>query len=103
MPATYFSNATFRFLRDLAAHNNREWFAANKPRYEAAVREPYLRLIADMQAPLARISPHFRADPKEQGGSLFRIHRDTRFASDKTPYKTWSGARFAHERVRQVE
>jgi uncharacterized protein (TIGR02453 family) len=102
MPNTYFSKATFRFLRDLAANNNRTWFAANKSRYEDTLREPFLRLIADMQAPLAKISTHYRADPRPQGGSLFRIYRDTRFASDKTPYKTWSGARFAHERRRQV-
>ena len=36
------------------------------------------------------------------GGSLFRIHRDTRFANDKTPYKTWAGARLFHERRREV-
>ena len=99
----YFNAATFRFLRDLAANNNRAWFAANKPRYEDVLRGPFLRLIADLQAPLAKISTHYRADPRPQGGSLFRIHRDTRFASDKTPYKTWAGARFAHERRREIE
>jgi len=99
----YFTPATFRFLRDLRANNSRDWFTANKARYEASVREPFLELIADLQAPLAKISPHYRADTRIQGGSLFRIHRDTRFANDKTPYKTWSGARLFHERSRQVE
>ena len=103
MPDRYFSAATFRFQRDLAANNNRTWFAANKSRYEDVLREPFLRLIADMQAPLARISKHYRADPRPLGGSLFRIYRDTRFRNDKTPYKTWAGARFAHERRREVE
>ncbi|HEY6986693.1 MAG TPA: DUF2461 domain-containing protein [Rhodanobacteraceae bacterium] len=103
MPDRYFSAATFRFQRDLAANNNRTWFAANKPRYEDVLRDPFLRLITDMQAPLAKISKHFRADPRPQGGSLFRIYRDTRFRNDKTPYKTWAGARFAHERRREVE
>lgn len=103
MATIYFSPATFRFLRDLRRNNNRAWFAANKARYEDVLRQPFLRLIADMQAPLARISPHYRADPRAQGGSLFRIHRDTRFAHDKTPYKTWAGARFAHERRRETE
>jgi len=102
MPQTYFSKATFRFQRNLAANNNRAWFAANKARYEEVLRDPFLRLIADMQAPLAKISAHYRADPRPQGGSLFRIYRDTRFANDKTPYKTWAGARFAHERRREV-
>ncbi|WP_300618848.1 DUF2461 domain-containing protein [Dokdonella sp.] len=103
MADTYFSKKTFAFLRDLAANNNREWFAAHRARYEADLRDPYLRLIGDLAAPLAKISPHYRADPRTQGGSLFRIHRDTRFANDKTPYKTWAGARFGHERRREIE
>jgi uncharacterized protein (TIGR02453 family) len=103
MAEPYFTNATFRFQRELARNNNRTWFAANRQRYEDVLRQPFLRLIADMQAPLAKISAHYRADPRPQGGSLFRIHRDTRFANDKTPYKTWAGARFAHERRREVE
>ncbi len=89
-------------MRGLAANNNRAWFLANKQRYEDTVREPFLRLIADMQAPLAKISTHYRADPRTQGGSLFRIYRDTRFRKDKRPYKTWASARFFHERRREV-
>jgi uncharacterized protein (TIGR02453 family) len=100
---TYFTPDTFRFLRDLAQHNERPWFHANKARYEATLRDPFLHLIADLAEPLARISPHFRADPKPVGGSLFRIQRDTRFASNKAPYKTWAGARLFHERGKQAE
>ncbi|NCT66392.1 MAG: DUF2461 domain-containing protein [Rhodanobacteraceae bacterium] len=103
MATTYFTPATFTFLRDLAANNNRTWFSANKARYEDVLRQPFLRLIADLAEPLAKISAHYIADPRPQGGSLFRIHRDTRFANDKTPYKTWAGARFAHERRREIE
>ena len=102
MADAYFTAKTFRFLKDLVANNSREWFHANKDRYEADVREPSLRLVADLGEPLAKISKHFVADPRKQGGSLFRIHRDTRYANDKSPYKTWSGARFAHERARQM-
>jgi uncharacterized protein (TIGR02453 family) len=103
MATSYFTPATFRFLRDLKANNNRVWFAENKARFEENLRQPFLQLIADLQVPLAKISPHFVADPRTQGGSMFRIHRDTRFANDKTPYKTWSGARLFHERARQVD
>lgn len=99
---SYFSPASMSFLRDLALHNERTWFAENKQRYEETIRQPYLRLIADMVQPLAKISPHFRADARAQGGSLFRIYRDTRFAGDKRPYKTHAGARFFHERHREV-
>ncbi len=103
MSDTYFSPATLRFLRDLGRHNNRDWFAANKPRFEEVLRQPLLRLLGDLQAPLAKITSHFVADTRTQGGSLFRMHRDTRFANDKTPYKTWAGAKLYHERARQTE
>ena len=36
----YFDEATFKFLRQLSRNNNREWFTANKARYEASVRGP---------------------------------------------------------------
>jgi uncharacterized protein (TIGR02453 family) len=100
---SYFDKDSLRFFNDLARHNERAWFHANKARYEARVRDPFLRLIGDLAEPLAKLSPHFRADPRPVGGSLFRIQRDTRFANDKTPYKTSAGARFFHERGRQVE
>jgi uncharacterized protein (TIGR02453 family) len=103
MPKTYFSKATFTFLRALARNNNREWFKAHQGAYDRDVRDPFLALIADLQAPLAKISSHLHADPRKSGGSLFRIYRDTRFANDKTPYKTWAGARFFHERRREIE
>ncbi len=103
MSAARFTTRTFRFLSELAEHNDREWFTANRERYETYVRGPFLALIDELAAPLAKVSPHFRADPRPQGGSLFRIHRDTRFASDKRPYKTWAGARFLHERGREIE
>jgi uncharacterized protein (TIGR02453 family) len=100
---TYFSDRTFKFLRSLARHNERAWFQAHKPDYEAYVRAPFLQLLLDLQPGLAKVSKHYRADPKPVGGSLFRLHRDTRFAKDKTPYKRWQGARLFHERGRQVE
>jgi uncharacterized protein (TIGR02453 family) len=102
MPHSHFSPATFRFLRALGRHNNRSWFKAHHDEYERSVRGPYLQLIADFQAPLAKISTHYRADPRKVGGSLFRIQRDTRFSGDKAPYKTWAGARLFHERRREI-
>lgn len=102
MPTAYFTPATFRFFKTLARNNNREWFQAHKGEYERHVRDPFLHFIADMQAPLAKLSAHYRADPRKSGGSLFRIYRDTRFANDKQPYKPWQGARFFHERRREI-
>ena len=93
----YFTPALFKFLRDLKKNNNREWFQANKARYESDVRDPMLRFIADFAVPLRTISKHFVADPRPMGGSLFRIYRDTRFSRDKSPYKTAAAAHFRHE------
>lgn len=100
---TYFTDASFKFLRGLARHNSREWFGAHKGDYDAHIRAPFQRLLADLQPALAEVSEHYRADPRPIGGSLFRIQRDTRFANDKTPYKPWQGARLFHARGRQVE
>ena len=57
------TTALFDFLRDLRENNDREWFAANKGRYLAEVRDPMLDFIGAFAAPLAEISPHFVADP----------------------------------------
>lgn len=100
---TYSSPATFKFFRGLARNNSREWFHAHKADYEAHVREPFQLLLGDLQPALADVSEHYRSDPAKVSGSLFRIHRDTRFANDKSPYKTWQGAKLFHERSRQVE
>lgn len=101
--STYFTNASFGFLRKLARNNSREWFHAHKTDYETHLREPFQRLLTDLQPVLAEVSLHYRSEPKTVGGSLFRIHRDTRFAHDKAPYKSWQGARLFHERGRQFE
>ena len=87
----------FRFLRDLKANNNRAWFQENRDRYERNARGPALAFVAAFGPHLERISPHFVADPRPVGGSMFRIHRDTRFAADKSPYKTAIGLHFRHE------
>jgi uncharacterized protein (TIGR02453 family) len=102
MTPARFDPGLFAFLRALARSNSRDWFHANKARWERSARDPALALVADLAAPLARISPHMVADPARVGGSLFRIQRDTRFASDKQPYKTWIGLRLYHQRRREV-
>jgi len=103
MPARsppYFTPATFRFLRALKRNNRRDWFHSHKTDYDEAIKAPALRLITDLAAPLRSISPQLVASPRAVGGSLFRIHRDTRFASDKSPYKTHVGVSFYHAATR---
>ena len=97
-----FGPELFSFLRELKDHNDREWFQANKHRYEDDLLEPALAFIEDFGLRLPEISPHLVADARRQGGSLFRIYRDTRFAKDKSPYKTMAGISFRHERSKEA-
>ncbi|MDE6311582.1 MAG: DUF2461 domain-containing protein [Muribaculaceae bacterium] len=76
------------FLRELAANNNREWFAANKARYDA-VRAKIFTLSERLIEQVALVDPSASALTPEQ--CTYRIYRDTRFSSDKTPYKTHIG------------
>jgi len=95
--SAHFGPELFDFIRELRANNSRDWFNANKARYEADVRGPMLRFISDFGPLLHGISERFEADPRKVGGSMFRIHRDVRFSKDKSPYKTHVGAQFRHE------
>ena len=97
-----FRAETLRFLEQLAANNNREWFNENKSRYEEEVLDVALRFIQSMQDPLAEIAPRFVATPTRMGGSLMRVYRDTRFSKNKLPYKTNIGIHFRHELAKDV-
>ena len=92
----------FEFLSELRDNNNREWFNANKERYESDVRDPLIAFVAEFAPPLREISEHFVADPRPVGGSVFRIYRDVRFSKDKTPYKTQAAAHFRHQVGKEV-
>ncbi len=98
----WFTPALFVFLEELRLHNDRDWFERNKDRYVRDVRDPMLRFVADVGPVLMRIAPKLVADPRPVGGSMFRIHRDTRFSRDKTPYKTNVAASFRHAAGRDV-
>lgn len=93
--------ALFDFFRDLRCNNNRNWFHANRSRYEEDVKSPLLEFITEFAKPLHKISPQFTAIPRV-GGSLFRIHRDVRFSKDKRPYKEAAGIHFRHVAGRDV-
>ncbi|MFK7948464.1 MAG: DUF2461 domain-containing protein [Saprospiraceae bacterium] len=87
---SYFTPDFLIFFQDLAANNNRDWFHANKKRYEKSVREPFKSFVQV----LIDAASEYNADisqivPKQ---AIFRIHRDIRFSKDKTPYKIQSTA-----------
>jgi uncharacterized protein (TIGR02453 family) len=86
----------FVFFKELAKNNERGWFEANKQRYKDVVVAPLCDLMAAMAPRVAKISKHIVVDPRPNGGSMFRIYRDVRFAKDKSPYKTNAGLHFRH-------
>lgn len=94
--APQFSPDFFRFFREIKKNNHREWFQANKERYETVVKAPCLALIEAVGPGLHKISAQVVADPRPVGGSMFRIFRDIRFSKDKSPYKTHAGIHFSH-------
>jgi len=86
---TGFPDGAFRFLRDLAEQQNRQWFDENKSVYEDEVRWPMVALIADLTTACTQRGLPLQAEPRR---SIFRIYRDVRFARDKSPFKTNIGA-----------
>lgn len=92
--ARFITPELFKFLRALKRNNDREWFNANKQRYIDVVRDPLCAFVEAVGPGLRAISPSVVADSRPNGGSLFRIYRDTRFSKDKSPYKTAQGLHF---------
>jgi uncharacterized protein (TIGR02453 family) len=88
-----FTPRTLTFLRGLARHNDREWFAAHRDTYERDVRAPMIALVERLAVDLRPFAPDLVASPR---GSLYRIYRDTRFSANKSPFKTQVGAIFPH-------
>ncbi|MPM01275.1 hypothetical protein SDC9_47514 [bioreactor metagenome] len=85
---TAIHNDTLQFLREVKDNNNREWFAANKPRYVAA-RENLSVWLSELTEKMKKNDDRIMATPPRGVG---RIYRDIRFSPDKTPYRTFLGA-----------
>jgi uncharacterized protein (TIGR02453 family) len=80
-----------QFLYELSQNNNRDWFEKNKPRYQKEVKKPFEAFVDAVIDELKTFEPDFNIQAKD---CVFRIHRDTRFSKDKTPYKTHLAAVF---------
>jgi uncharacterized protein (TIGR02453 family) len=79
-----FDRDAMQFWHELASEMNREWFAANKQRYQSVWVEPMLALLREIARGLApTYKPFALAEP-----GVLRIYRDLRFSRDKAPYKT---------------
>ncbi len=97
-----FSSDFFAFFEELRANNNKEWFTANKPRFKDTVQGELSDFVTAIAPRLAKVSPHYIADPRPNGKSIFRIYRDLRFAKGGKPYKENAGIHFKNERGKDV-
>lgn len=84
----WFTAEATKFLDDLAANNDRDWFHANKKRYETHLKAPMLEFAGEMIERMRELDPGITMLPKD---AVFRIHRDTRFSKNRAPYKTNAG------------
>ncbi|NNF37007.1 MAG: DUF2461 domain-containing protein [Saprospiraceae bacterium] len=85
----YFTHEFIEFFRELAQNNHRDWFHANKKRYDNHVKKPFYAFIQDIIDEMKKDDPEMNLEVKN---AVFRINRDIRFSKDKTPYKNHVGA-----------
>lgn len=85
---TFFTTDTVRFWKGLTKNNNKAWFDKNRKDYETHLKAPYNKLAAALVEQVQEVEPEYLTPPKQ---AIYRINRDTRFANDKTPYKTRLG------------
>ena len=87
-----FPPESLKFLAALARNNRREWFQPRKQIFLDQLRAPMLTLVSALLDDMAGYAPQFLRPPEK---CIMRIYRDTRFSSDKTPYKKNIAAWFA--------
>ena len=89
-----FTREIFQFFNDLARHNRKEWMDANRQRYQAALVEPFRRLLEETAPTVLKLDSRFDTSGRT-GPNFSRINRDIRFAKDKTLYKTQMYLKFS--------
>ena len=71
--------ALFEFFADLAQDNSKDFWSANRQRWQRDVKAPMSALVDQLSGEFGPLR-------------MFRPNRDLRFARDKAPYKLWTGA-----------
>lgn len=85
-----FTRAYLDFFAELAENNTREWFKANKERYETEVKQPFQDFVGHLLLRIrSELQPDLFVEPRD---CIFRIYRDVRFSKDKTPHKLHQSA-----------
>jgi len=82
-----FSKDSIKFLKELKKNNNKKWFLDHRGDYESTLLDPLKNLVSDLGDFMLSIDPNFEIRP-QINKTISRIHRDTRFSRDKSPYKT---------------
>ena len=77
---------TIIFLRELKLNNNRDWFNANKQRFNS--------IHSGIKEFANEVNESLKKSDDIEKLKIFRIHRDLRFSKDKTPYKKNIGMAF---------
>ena len=80
----------FKFFAELEQNNNKEWFDANRKRYDKHVKTAFKKLVEQIITEVAFVDDSIAS--LEAKDAIFRINRDIRFSNDKTPYKTQMSA-----------
>lgn len=82
-----FSEKTREFLRNLELNNNKSWFESHREDFQEHVLQPLQNLVMDLSGFMLSLDPHLETTPAI-GKTISRIHRDTRFSKDKSPYRS---------------
>jgi uncharacterized protein (TIGR02453 family) len=82
-----FTPETFQFFKQLGRNNHKGWMDANRDRYQAAIVQPFRRLLEELSPAALKLDERFDTTGRT-GANFSRINRDIRFARDKTLYKT---------------
>ena len=82
---TWFTRQGTEFFRRLGENNNKEWFEAHRREFETVLLTPLRALAAELSAFMLVLDPLLQVEPSR---IISRIHRDTRFSRNKSPYKT---------------
>lgn len=87
--AKYYTHRLFEFLRQISRNNNREWFQQHKSEYDD-LRAQWLEEVDRMLTLMTTWEP--RLSSQSARSCAYRFNRDTRFSTDKSPYKTFFSA-----------
>lgn len=85
---TGFPDGGVEFMLELQAEQSRTWFKAHQADFDRLWRKPLELFVYDLRARLSKLYPGL----EDVTPHFFRIQRDTRFARDKSPYKTYVAA-----------